>query len=228
MVSVSLLATEDLKASTNGFACPDDYFRELYHELQALNSIRQLRTVETRYYELIARASKRPMDDITLFGACGQLAERTFKTHCSDYGYECPDTNAFNVRWPAQKSDWIPKLRENVPVLELCPDAYLPISPKLPIVGAEPKVTQEMIDEAITGWVVLELNVDEQGSVVDAVVTSSSSTKLVQSALEASRKFRFDRDGRANPYTSAERIPIAIRFTYAALAEAAGCPSISR
>ena len=155
---LSLLLAHGLEASASDFPCPDEQSRELYAKLQELNTLHPLSRAELGYSELIEQTSKRPMDDLTLHGACSWLASRTFRTNCSDYGYECPSAGALIMEWPAQINDWIPELKANVPALASCPDAYIRKNPKLPVVRVKPAVPREVVDKKITGWVMLALS----------------------------------------------------------------------
>ena len=163
------------------------------------------------------------MDDLPLRSACVNLASRTFRTNCSDYGYECPDPGSDFMEWPAQINGWIPELKTNVPALESCPDAYIRTDPKLPILRVVPAIPREVIDEKITGWVVLALDVDEFGKVANAQVTSSTSSQLEVPALEAARKFRYQKELVGNRYVPVKGVGATVYFSYWLLAEAAGC-----
>lgn len=163
------------------------------------------------------------MDDLSLRSACVNLASRTFRTNCSDYGYECPDPGADLMEWPAKINEWIPALKANVPALRSCPDAFIRTDPKLPIVRAAPVIPREVVDELITGWVVLELDIDEFGRVANARVTSSTSSRLEESALEAARRFRYQRELVDNRFVAVNDVSAIVFFHYWSLAEAAGC-----
>ena len=219
---LSLLLASSVETSANDFLCPDEQSHEMYARLQELNNIHPLSLAEHGYSELIARASNRSMDDLILHRACSWLASRTFRTNCSDYGYECPGHEMI-MQWPAQINDWIPELRANVPALASCPDAYIRTDPKLPIVRAVPAIPREVIDEKVTGWVVLALDVDEHGGVTNAEVTSSTASQLEAPALEAARKFRYQKELAGNRYVAVKGVSATIYFSYWLLAEAAGC-----
>ena len=220
---LSLLLASGLEASASDFPCPDDLSLELYAKLQELNTLHPLSRAEPGYSNLIEQASKRSMDDLTLRSACFWLASRTFRTNCSDYGYECPGPGSNPIKWPAQINDWIPELRTNVPALELCPDAYIRTDPKLPIVRAAPAIPREVIDKKITGWVVMALDVGELGKVANAEVTSSTSSQLEAPALEAARKFRYQKELVGNRFVAVKDVSAIVYFFYWSLAEAAGC-----
>ena len=146
-----------------------------------------------------------------------------FRTNCSDYGYECPHPGADLKEWPAEINDWIPELRANVSALESCPDAYIRLDPKLPILRAAPNFPPKVVDEKITGWVVLALDVDEFGKVTNAQVASSTSSQLEAPALEAARKFRYQAELVGNRYVAVKGVSAIVYFDYWSLAEAAGC-----
>jgi TonB family protein len=70
---------------------------------------------------------------------------------------------------------------------------------------------------------VLELDIDEFGRVANARVTSSTSSRLEQSALEAARKFRYQKELVGNRFVAVNDVSATIHFHYRDLAEAAGC-----
>lgn len=220
---LSLLLVCGLVATASDFPCPDEQSRKMYARIQELNALHPLSRAEHGYSELIEQASKRQMDDVIFHRACSWLASRTFRTDCSDYGYECPSAGALIMEWPAQINDWIPELKTNVPALESCPDAYIRRDPKLPIMRAVPAIPREIIDGKITGWVVLALDVDEFGKVANAKVTSSTSSQLEAPAMEAARKFRYREELVGNRYVAVKGVSATVHFHYWSLAEAAGC-----
>ncbi|MEX2257953.1 MAG: TonB family protein [Woeseia sp.] len=79
------------------------------------------------------------------------------------------------------------------------------------------------MDELITGWVVLALHIDEFGRVDNARVTSSTSSRLEESALEAARRFRYQRELSDNRFVAVMDVSATVFFHYWSLAEAAGC-----
>ena len=212
-----------LEAVAGDFPCPDEQSRELLAKVRELNSMHPLSRADSGYARVIEQASRRAMDDLPLRSACANLASRTFRTNCSDYGYECPHPGSDFMEWPAQMNDWIPELKANVPALESCPDAYIRTDPKLPIVRAAPGIPREVIDEKITGWVVLTLDVDEFGKVANAQVASSTSSELEAPALEAARRFRYQRELVGNRFVAVKGVSAIVYFFYWSLAEAAGC-----
>lgn len=223
---LSLLLACGLEATASDFACPDEQSRELYARLLELNALHPLSRAEHGYSELIEQASKRRMDDLILHRACFWVASRTFRTNCPDYGYECPSAGALTMEWPARINDWIPELKTNVPALESCPDAYIRIDPKLPVVRAVPDIPRDVIDEKITGWVAFALDVDEFGKVANAQVTSSTSSLLEAPAMEAARKFRYREELVGNRHVAVKGVSATVHFHYWSLAEAAGCSII--
>ena len=212
-----------LEAVAGKFPCPDEQSRELLYKVQELNSVHPLSDAESGYARVIEQASRRAMDDLPLRTACWNLASRTFRTNCSDYGYKCPHPGSDLMEWPAQINDSIPELRANVPALESCPDAYIRTDPKLPIVRYAPVISDEVIDEKITGWVLLTLDVDEFGKVANAHVASSTSSRLEAPAIEATRKFRYQKELVGNRYVPVTGVAATVYFSYWLLAEAAGC-----
>ena len=219
----SLLLACGLEASASDFPCPDEHSHELYARLQELNTVHPLSRAEHGYSELIEQASKRPMDDLILHSACSWLASRTFRTNCSDFGYECPTAGALIMEWPAQINDWIPELKANIPALASCPDTYIRKDPKLPVERVRPAVPHEVIYKRITGWVILALDLDEYGKVANARVTSSTSSQLEPPALEAARRFRYQEKLLGNRFVAVKDVSATVHFHYWSLAEAAGC-----
>lgn len=220
---LSMLLASSLVSSASDFPCPDERSREMHARLQELDALHPLSRAALGYSELIGQASERPMDDFILRGACFSLAGRTFRMNCSDYGYECPSPGVLIMEWPAQINDWISELRANVPALASCPDAYLRVDPKLPVLRARPVVTSEIINGKITGWVMLALDVDEYGTVANATVTSTTSAQLEPPALAAARKFRYQKELVGNRFVPANDVSATVFFDYWSLAEAAGC-----
>ena len=180
---------------------------------------------EGAYATVIEEASKRPMDDLALHLACQDLASKTFRSSCSDYGYECPDLATLIMKWPADINDWISAIKANVPALRSCPDAYIAADPRLPIVRFDPVLHSDIVDDQLTGWVVVRVNIDESGKVTDAQVESSTSSRLEDSALEAARRFRYQPELRDGKSAASMDVRATIYFHYWDLAEAAGCPT---
>ena len=212
-----------LEAVAGDFPCPDEQSRELLAKVRELNSVHPLSRAESGYARVIEQASGRAMDDRPLRSACGSLASRTFRTNCADYGYECPHPGSDLMEWPADIYEWTSTLKANVPALRSCPDAFVRTDPKLPIVRFAPVISRDVIDEKVTGWVELELDIDEFGKVANARVTSSTSSRLEESALEAARRFRYKKKLVGNRFVAVRSVTAAVIFDYWTLAEAAGC-----
>ena len=212
-----------LEAVAGDFSCPDEQSRQLLAKARELDKVHPLSKAESGYARVIEQASRRAMDDLPLRSACRSLAIRTFRTNCAAYGYECPSPGALLMEWPAQINDWIPELKANAPALGSCPDAYIRTDPKLPVLRTKPAVPREVIDEEITGWAMLALDVDEYGKVVNAQVTSSTSSQLEAPALEAAHRFRYQKELVGNRFVAVQGVSATIHFSYWLLAEAAGC-----
>lgn len=212
-----------LDAVASDFLCPDEQSRELLAKVRELNNIHPLSRAASEYARVIEQAGRRAMDDLPLRSACVNLAGRTFRTNCSDYGYECPHPGDDLMEWPAEIYEWVPVLKANVPALASCPDAFIRTDPRLPIVRAAPVIPPDVVEELITGWVVLELDIDEFGRVANARVASSTSSRLEQSALEAARRFRYQRELADNRFVAVKDVSAIVFFDYWSLAEAAGC-----
>lgn len=129
-----LLLACSIVAVADDFPCPDKQSQELLTKVRELNNIHPLGRAEPGYARVIERASRRAMDDLPLRSACMNLASRTFRTNCADYGYECPHPGDDLMEWPAEINEWIPALKQNVPPLRSCPDSFISTDPKLPIV----------------------------------------------------------------------------------------------
>jgi protein TonB len=63
----------------------------------------------------------------------------------------------------------------------------------LPVVRAVPVIPRDIVDEKVTGWVVLGLDIDEFGRVENAQVASSTASRLEEPAIAAARRFRYQR-----------------------------------
>lgn len=219
----SLFLAYWLEASANDFPCPDELSRELFSSVRELNAVHPLSQAESGYARVIEQASSRPMDDLALRRACASLARRIFRTNCSDYGYECPDSGSDLFKWPAQINDWIPTLKANVSALRSCPEVYIREDPKLPIVRAAPNLPRDIVDEQIIGWVTFRLDIDEFGKVANAGVASSTSSRLERSALKAVRKFRYRQELVESRFVPMKDVSATVYFHYWHIAEAAGC-----
>jgi len=86
-----------------------------------------------------------------------------------------------------------------------------------------PALPLDILEEQITGWVFLKLDIDEFGKVANAVVTASSSSRLNELALSAVRKFRYRRELVENRFMPMKDVSATVFFHYWQLAEAAGC-----
>jgi TonB family protein len=203
-------------AEESNFVCPDQ------HSIELLNSAQNSQS-DSGYEMVIEQAVKRSMDDVALRIACASLARRTFRRNCSDYGYECPHPGSNPMEWPAQINDWVPQLKANVQALKHCPDGYIRGDPKLPIIRFVPVIPRDVVENKITGWVAVRLDIDDSGSVTDAIVESSSSSQLEESALEAARRFRYQPDLKDGIRVASTNVLSTVRFTYLDLARAAGC-----
>lgn len=137
---LSFLGAATLEASDNAFPCPDEQSRKLLQRLQELRQVYPFDQADDGYALIIERAKGRPMDDLALHGACNSLAQKTFRTKCSDYGYECPHPGDDIMEWPADINEWVSELKINVPALRSCPDAYIATDRKLPTVRFAPVV----------------------------------------------------------------------------------------
>ena len=88
---------------------------------------------------------------------------------------------------------------------------------------ATPVISREIIDEKVTGWVVLMLDVNENGGVSNARITSSTSSLLESPAVEAARRFRYQKELVDDQFVPANDVSAIVYFSYWSLAEAAGC-----
>lgn len=219
----TLFLAHCLETPASDFPCPDELSRELYSKIKELNEVHPLLQAESGYARVIKQASARSMDDLALRLACASLARRTFRTNCSLYGYECPHPGDDLSEWPARINDWIPELKANVSALRSCPDAYVREDSKLPVVRATPVLADDIVDEQITGWVTLKLDIDEFGKVGNVRVESSTSTRLEESALEAARKFRYQRKLVDSRFVAVRGVSTVVFFHYWDLANVAGC-----
>lgn len=163
------------------------------------------------------------MDDLAHRLACASLARRIFRTNCMGYGYACPRPGDDVWKWPADINESIPALQANVPALRSCPEAYIREDSKLPIARAVPVLPSDVVDDKITGWVALRLDIDEFGKVANARVALSTSSRLEEPALEAVRRFRYQPELRNGRYVTLEDVSAVVYFHYWLLAEATGC-----
>src|SRR5690606_28443945 len=120
------------------FPCPDEQSQTLLQRVHELQLVYPFDQADGAHETVIEQASKRPMDNLALHLACQDLASKTFRSSCSDYGYECPDLATLIMKWPADINDWISALKANVPALRSCPDAYIAADSRLPIVRFDP------------------------------------------------------------------------------------------
>lgn len=222
---LSFLVAAGLDASESTFPCPDEQSQELLQRVHELQQVYPFDQADSGYAMVIERASKRPMDDLAFHLACKALASKTFRSRCSDYGYECPHPGDDIMDWPADINDWISALKANAPALRSCPDAYIAADPRLPIVRFDPVLHSDIVDDKLTGWVMVRVNIDEFGNVTGAHVESSTSSRLEDSALEAARRFRYQPELRDSKFVASMNVRATIYFHYWHLAEAAGCPT---
>jgi protein TonB len=84
--------------------------------------------------------------------------------------------------------------------------------PAVPVRTTAPIFPNEMHDQGISGFVLVDCLVDEKGDVQDMRVEKSSNKDFIQPAIEALKKWKFkpaQRDGNK----VATRVSIPIRFT---------------
>jgi TonB family protein len=129
------------------------------------------------------------------------------------------------MEWPADINEWISELKTNVPALRSCPDAYIATDRKLPTVRFAPVVHSDFVDDKLTGWVRVRVNIDESGHVTGARIESSTSPRLEESALQAARSFRYQPAIENDKVVAAVNLRATIYFHYWDLATAAGCPT---
>lgn len=221
---LSLLVDPRLQASDSTFPCPDEQSRELMQHLEELQRVYPFDQAQADgYARIIELASGRSMDDLALHGACNALAWKTFRTECSDYGYECPHPGDDIMEWPADINEWVSELKVNVPALKTCPDAYIAKDRKLPTLRFTPAVHSDFVHDRLTGWVRVRVDIDESGRVTGARIESSTSPRLEESALKAVRRFRYQPVVENNRIVAAVNVPATIHFHYWDLAAAAGC-----
>jgi TonB family protein len=86
-------------------------------------------------------------------------------------------------------------------------------------------VYSDFVDDTLTGWVRVRVNIDESGRVTDAQIESSTSPRLEESALQAARRFRYQPEMENGKVVAAVNVRATLYFHYSDLAAAAGCPT---
>jgi protein TonB len=85
--------------------------------------------------------------------------------------------------------------------------------PPVPVRTTAPVFPYEMHQEGVSGFVLVNCLVDEQGNVQDMRIEKTSNPQFVAPALDALKKWKFkpaEKDGSRIP----TRVSIPIRFTY--------------
>ena len=225
--AIALVACATLSAAQAeiDFECPDSAAEELTRVARLYGPHISYGTTTNRYRYVIENAS-RPMDDDALGIACYRLANHYFRTNCSDYGYECPHPGTDLMEWPASMNSWIDKLKSQYPILSQCPEKSIVRDDRLPFIAVSPIPSAEVLDQKLTGWVELEVDIDAEGKVEKVVLVDSTSSLLEVSAIDAARRFEYLPKLDENYLRTAESgVKLTIKINYSVLAKSSGCES---
>lgn len=182
-----------------------------------------LKTAKPKYARIIERTRNDRSRNSVFRKACSVLARRVFREECEDYGYSCPPVGADIMKWPAEiDARAIAKLKSNVPALEYCPDAYITEVP-LPIRRFKPRVTCEMVKNEAWGWVMVDLLLNDEGNVVQASVSESTSSLLEDSAIESAQRFRYQKILSGSGYVEENRVQAIIYFDFDEVQKSGAC-----
>lgn len=205
------------------FECPDSAAEELTTAAGLYGPQLSYGTTTMRYEYVIENAT-RPMDGPALQTACYKLANHYFRTNCSDYGYECPDTGDHGWESPPSMNNWIDKLKSQYPILRQCPEKSMHRDHKLPVLRVWPVPSSDVLAQKITGWVQLEVDIDFEGNVENVTLVDSSSSLIEGSSIEAARHFKYQPKVDENYLPIAESgVTLTIHTDYSDLARSSGC-----
>ena len=173
-----------------------------------------LAAAKPKYAEIIERNRNDRASNSTFRRACRQLATRVFREECEDYGYICPPIGADIWKWPAEiDADVVAELKANVPALRHCPDVYV-LEVPLPIRRFPPRITCEMVEKEASGWVVVDLLIDDEGNVSQASISQSTSKLLEDPAIVSARQFQYQKILGASGYLEGNNVQATVYFDF--------------
>jgi hypothetical protein len=201
------------------FECPDDktfQFLDIAHNPRgAKYGFKD----EIGAYSYVIENANRPMDEVALRSACSRLAH---------YSYMDEHHRGGNPHGLIPPKEAIGSLRNKHPILSRCSDHSLYRS-ELPIRRANYVPPKEAVRLGITGWVDLELDLNDNGIAESIRVVDSSNAILERVAVEHVRTFQYPKSSHLIGYSMVRKgLQIRITTDYFHIAQANGCRLESR
>ncbi len=217
VATICVLSPVTASASESIFECPDDVAVQLLElALSARDPKHGFKDSISAFSHVIDNAD-RPMDGVALRTACAGLAHDSYLME--HYG----SVGAVDVFGLIPPKEAVASLRELHPILSICPDRSL-YQTQLPIRRAKYVPPREAVRLGVTGWVDLELDVDEDGTVKNARIVDSSSQLLEHGVLDHVRSFRYPAKSHQIGYSMVrEGLHINITTNYFQIARERGC-----
>jgi TonB family protein len=204
-----------LSVSANAeIVCPDESALKLLAIAKNAAKEPEFARAIASYSYVIEHATRR-MDGRALKTACSLLAGKLYWSK-----HYNPGSNPIG---PIPPDEAIKPLKAEYPILQRCPDKAIHRDSWLPIIRVPHIPSKEALTKEITGWVTLEIVIDERGDVEKAVVTDSSSSVLEPSAVEAVSKFKYKPRLDDDRFVRATGVEATIVTDYFHLAWAEGC-----
>lgn len=169
--------------TVQSFECPDERAVRLLAIASSENpSDDGFKNAISAYAYVIANAT-RPMDEVALRSACHRLALFAYMAAHPEVG------KTLNLGQVPPK-DAVKSLLQEHPILEQCPaetvyESYAPV--RRPVYTPP----EEAVKNALTGWVDLELDISDTGTVEKAIIIDSSDPGLESGIVEHVLQFRY-------------------------------------
>ena len=174
-------------------------------------------TAKPKYAEIIDQTRNDRSHNSTFRFVCRVLATRVFREECEG----CPHIG--HPGRPARiERDDITELKANVPALRYCPDVYL-LQVPLPIRRFMPRISCHMVENEVSGWVVVDLLLNDEGNVVQASINESTSKLLEDSAIESARRFKYQKIIGGSGYLEENDVKAIIYFDFDEVQNSGAC-----
>ena len=167
-------------------------------------------------YSFVIKSSFRKMDEVALRIACSRLAHELYVNEYLD-----PGSDYFGLIPPKEA---VEPLRKKQPILLNCPEHSL-YETQLPIrVPSAYVPPEDAVRHGITGWVDLELDVDDDGKVQNARIVDSSNSILESGVIDYVLKFQYPKKSHySGQYMKRNGFQVRIVTDYFQIARAKGC-----
>ena len=215
LASICVAITAFAGERDTAFECPDDKALKLLELAYNARFPRQSLKNSVGTLSYVIENANRPMDEAALRSACHGLAKVSYWDEHYDAG-----SNPYGLIPPKEA---VSSLRNKHPILSKCSDHSLH-GAQHPIRRTDYVPPEEAVRLGISGWVDLELNINDDGIVESARIVDSSNAILERGVVDHVRTFRYPMSTHRIGYRMVRKgLQIRITTDYFLIAREKGC-----